>query len=157
MRAAIAGALLAGALAAPALAECAPERLDIRHEGAQVRFAVEIADTPEERSLGLMHRESLPRFSGMLFVYERPQPVGFWMKNTLIPLDMLFLDETGTVRRIARETEPLSLEMIAGGEDILLVLEINGGMADMLGLDVGAQIRHPALPQDGAAWPCATD
>ncbi len=142
------------ALAGPALA-CEPEVLDIRDAGTTVRFSIEIADTPDERATGLMHRESMPQFSGMLFIYERPQPVSFWMKNTLIPLDMLFIDETGTVQNIARETTPLSLDSVFGGSEILQVLEINGGLSAQLGIDVGAQIRHPSLDQGIAAWPCA--
>ena len=144
-------------LLAPVVLACAPDTVDIRHDGTQVRFAVEVADEPGERELGLMHRESLPDFAGMLFVFERPGRVSFWMKNTLIPLDMLFIDERGVVRRIARETTPLSLEAVPGGDDILQVLEINGGMSDVLGLGEGAEIRHPSLDQEIAAWPCEAD
>ena len=128
--------------------------MELRHDGAQVRFAVEIADDVKERAQGLMFREEMPLMSGMLFIYEHPQPVAFWMKNTLIPLDMLFLDETGTVQRIARMTTPLSTETVPGGNDILMVLEVNGGAADMFGLDEGAVLRHPAIDQSLAAWPC---
>ena len=137
-------------------ADCAPDRLDLRGPWGQAQFSVELADDPAERAQGLMMRETLPRMTGMLFVYERPQPVAFWMKNTLIPLDMLFADSTGTVRRIHRRAVPLDETPIPGGQDIQYVLEINGGMADLLGLTPGSEIRHPAIGPD-AAWPCSGD
>jgi len=148
-------AILAGAPVAASV--CAEDRVDIRSGGSTASFSVEVADTPEARAQGLMNRPEMPAFSGMLFVYERPQPVSFWMKNTLIPLDMLFADETGTVQRIHAEATPLSTESIPGGQGIKLVLEINGGMAETLGLTPGAELRHPAIAQDVAAWPCAAD
>jgi uncharacterized membrane protein (UPF0127 family) len=112
-------------------------------------------DDDAERAQGLMFRESLPKFAGMLFVYETPQPVAFWMRNTLIPLDMLFFDATGRLTRIASSAVPLDETPIPGGDDIRYVLEINGGLAGSLGIDLGAEIRHPALDQDAAAWSCA--
>ncbi|MEM8788733.1 MAG: DUF192 domain-containing protein [Pseudomonadota bacterium] len=151
----LAVAALFAALASAGWASCAVDVVDIRQNDTSVRFAVEVADDPAERAQGLMNRPELPTFSGMLFVYDRPQPVSFWMKNTLIPLDMLFLDETGTVRRIHHRAQPLSTEPIPGGNEIFAVLEINGGLSDDLGLDVGAQLRHPAFAEDLAAWPCA--
>ena len=138
----------------PALAVCAPDAADLRGPWGQARFSVEVADEPEERSRGLMFRQALGRSAGMLFVYQQPQRAVFWMKNTLIPLDMLFIDETGTVRRIARMTTPLSTQSVPGGDGILMVLEINGGAADMFGLAEGAVMRHPAIDQAGAAWTC---
>ncbi len=93
----------------------------------------------------------------MIFVYDRPQSVGFWMRNTLIPLDMLFADATGTVQRIHENAVPLSEETIPGGDNIQYVLEINGGLARQLGLTEGAQLRHPAIPAATAAWPCAPE
>lgn len=138
-----------------AFAVCQPDRVDLRQGATSVRFTVELAETAAEQRQGLMFRDRLPRFAGMLFLYESPRPVSFWMKNTLIPLDILFLDESGVVQRIAAETTPLSTEAIPGGEAIQAVLEINGGLAERLGLEVGAELRHPSLPQDRAAWPCA--
>jgi uncharacterized membrane protein (UPF0127 family) len=153
----MAAIVLAAALAATgmaAAAECRPDIVDIRSDGTVVRFAVELADTPETRARGLMHREELARFAGMLFIYEEPQLATFWMENTPIPLDMLFFDEAGILQRIHAEAEPFSREVIVGGEDILFVLEINGGMAYELGLKPGAELRHPAVDPDRAAWPC---
>ena len=119
-----------------------------------MRFRVVVADTPQERAQGLMHVPEMPRMSGMLFVYERPQAVSFWMENTLIPLDMLFIDARGHVVHIHENAIPLDRTPIRGGDEILAVLEINGGMSEMLNLQVGAVIRHPQMPQQGALWPC---
>ncbi len=139
----------------PALAgTCDPAVIDIRDGGTTVRFSVEIADTNELRALGLMNRPSIPQFSSMLFVYNRPRVMTFWMKNTLIPLDMLFIDETGTVASIHENAVPLSEATINGGDNIQYVLEIRGGLSAMLGLHVGAELRHPAFSQEIAAWPC---
>ena len=134
-------------------AECDSARVDLRGDWGQARFTVEVADTPGERSLGLMHRTSLPRSAGMLFVYERPQPVSFWMRNTLIPLDMIFMDETGTVQHVHENAIPLDETGIPGGDDIQYVLEINGGLAGRLGIEPGSELRHPAIGAD-AAWAC---
>ncbi len=141
--------LMAGA----AHASCDAARVDLRGDWGQARFSVEVADTPASRSQGLMNRETLPRSAGMLFVYERPQPVSFWMRNTLIPLDMIFMDETGTVQRIHENAIPLDETGIPGGENIQFVLEINGGLAGRLGIEEGSVLRHPAIG-DNAAWSC---
>lgn len=134
---------------------CALDRVDLRGEWGQVRFTVEIADDPAERARGLMFREAMPRMSGMLFIYERPEPLAFWMRNTLISLDLLFVDETGTVVTIHENAVPLDETPLSGGPNPLLaVLEINGGMAAQLGVDIGSELRHPQLPQAQAAWPC---
>jgi uncharacterized membrane protein (UPF0127 family) len=129
----------------------------MRGDFGTVRFRVSVADTPQERAQGLMHVPEMPRMTGMLFVYERPQAVSFWMENTLIPLDMIFADATGTVQRIHANAIPLDRTPIPGGEDIQYVLEINGGMADQLGLSAGDEMRHPSIGQDLASWPCAAE
>ena len=141
--------------AGQARAACEPGVAEIRDEDTSVRFEVEVVDTADERAEGLMFRESLPRFGGMLFVYEEPQPVAFWMKNTLIPLDMLFFDPAGRLTRVHANAEPHDETPIPGGESVLYVLEINGGLAESLGIDPGAELRHPAVDQAVAAWPCA--
>jgi uncharacterized membrane protein (UPF0127 family) len=146
--------VLAAACAAPlaAAAECAPGVVDLRDPDTTLRFNVEVMDDVQERAQGLMFRESLPKFSGMLFVYETPQPVAFWMKNTLIPLDMLFFDDEGRLVRIKSQARPHDETPVVGGENIRYVLEINGGLAEELGIDVGAELRHPAVEQ--GAWSC---
>jgi uncharacterized protein len=141
-------------LCAPAFAECAADAVDIRSGGTHVRFAVEVADTPATRAQGLMFREELPRFAGMLFVYEEPQRATFWMENTPLPLDMLFFDMAGVLQDVHANAEPFSRAIIDGGDDILFVLEINGGMAEALGIATGAEMRHPAIDPAVAAWPC---
>ncbi len=137
-----------------AIAGCADNTVEIRSGGSQVQFHVEVVDTAQSRAQGLMHRSHLPRFSGMLFVYQKPQSVSFWMRNTLIPLDLIFMDKTGTVQRVHADAKPLDETAIPGGDEILLVLEINGGMASALGIEPGGQMRHPSLDQSIAAWRC---
>lgn len=112
-------------------------------------------DDDAERARGLMEREALSRFSGMLFVYPQAGPVAFWMRNTLIPLDMLFFDSTGRLERVHANARPLDETPVFGGEDIRYVLEINGGMAEDLGIVPGTMLRHPAIDPSGAGWPCA--
>jgi uncharacterized protein len=150
-------ATLLAALAAPALpasAACAPDVADLRHEDVQVRFSVEVADTEAARARGLMFREELPRFAGMLFVYDAPQLATFWMENTPLPLDMLFFDEAGVMVNLHENAVPFSRDIIVGGEDVLFVLEINAGLARELGIGIGAELRHPAVDPDEAAWSC---
>ena len=148
-------ATLALGLLAPSLASaatCAPDQLDLRDPDTSLRFHVEVMHTEADREKGLMFRETLPKFSGMLFAYETPQPVAFWMKNTLIPLDMLFFDAHGRLERIKSQAQPHDETPVFGGNDIQYVLEINGGLAATLGIEPGAEIRNPAIT--GAAWSC---
>lgn len=147
-------ALLFGAFASLAHAACDPARVDLRGDWGQARFSVELADTAETRATGLMHREWMPTMAGMLFLYDEAQRVGFWMKNTLIPLDMIFMSPDGVVQRIHENAVPLDETIIMGGDGILAVLEINGGMARTLGITPGSHLRHPSLDQSLAAWPC---
>ena len=144
--------LVAGQAAA---AECSDGKLELRGPWGQAQFSVEVADSPDERAQGLMFRDRLPRSAGMLFRYESPQSASFWMKNTLIPLDMLFADDTGQVRHIASNAVPQDLTPIPGGPGILLVLEINGGLAKRLGITEGTQLRTNLLDQTRAVWPCS--
>lgn len=153
----VAAFLLALVCPLVAAANCAVDFVDIRTEQSSLRFRVEVADTPESRAQGLMFRESMPRFSGMLFVYEAPGPVAFWMRNTLIPLDMLFFDPSGLLTHVHANARPLDETPIPGGENVLYVLEINGGLAETLGIAEGAVLRHPAIDPAQAAWSCAAE
>jgi len=135
-------------------AACAPDRVDLRGDWGQARFSVDLADEPAERSRGLMHVPSMPASKGMLFLYDQPQRAVFWMENTLIPLDMIFMDATGTVTHIHENAVPLDRTPIDGGDGVLAVLEINGGLSRRLGIAKGSELRHPALDQSSAAWPC---
>ena len=149
--------LLAASLtlaAGVARAECRADRVDIRGDWGTARFTVELALTPQDQSRGLMFRDSMPRMAGMLFVYDEEQEVAFWMRNTLIPLDMIFVDQAGTVVRVHDEAVPGDETPIPSGAPTTAVLEINGGLADRLGIEAGDVLRSPILPQDGAAWPC---
>ncbi len=128
--------------------------VEIRGPRGHLRFTVEIADTPASRARGLMHRARLASGAGMLFVFERPGRVAFWMKNTLIPLDMIFADPAGRVTRVHAMAVPHDETPIDGGDGVLFVLEINGGLAARLGIVAGAELRHPAIDPAGAAWPC---
>lgn len=155
-RSASAGLILSALFGVPALAaDCAADKVELRGPSGSVsRFHVEVADTPDERAQGLMFRDSMAKSAGMLFVYEKPQPATFWMKNTLIPLDMIFIDETGTVTRVHAKAKPEDETLIEGGKDVRFVLEINGGLAAPLGISEGAVLRSPFVPQATAAWPC---
>lgn len=135
-------------------AECSEDVVSIRGDFGTVNFNVEIADDAQERAIGLMNRSELDARAGMLFIYERPQPVAFWMRNTLIPLDMLFINPDGEIAYIHENAIPLDETPISGGDNRLAVLEINGGLSRKYGISVGDELRHPALPQDTALWPC---
>lgn len=104
----------------------------IRHE-----FTVERAISPAQREVGLMHRTVLDADHGMLFDFGTPRTVMMWMKNTPLPLDMLFIDETGLVIRIESRTKPFSESIIASGGIVRFVLEINGGRSEALGIAAG--------------------
>lgn len=136
-----------------AFAECREDVVDLRGDFGQARFRVEIADTPAERSRGLMFREDMPRMGGMLFVYEAPTDPVFWMKNTPLPLDILFFDPAGRLSTIQANAIPFDVTGLPGGPNIQYVLEIHAGLAAQLGIEEGAELRHPSLGQD-ALWGC---
>ncbi len=154
LRSAAALLLLTGLCAPASAQDCTPGELDLRDSDSTLRFQVEVMDSEDERAQGLMFRESLPKFSGMLFVYEAPGPVAFWMRNTLIPLDMLFFDETGSLVKVHENAVPLDETPIVGGTNIQYVLEINGGLAKSLDLGPDTEMRHPSVEADVAAWAC---
>jgi hypothetical protein len=110
-------------------------------------FRVELADTPETQARGLMYRTSLPADRGMLFVFAEPRPVAMWMKNTFVPLDMIFLDGAGRVVDVAERTEPLSTAIIQSRAPARAVLEVSGGTARRIGLGIGDIVEHPAFRQ----------
>lgn len=109
-------------------------------------FQVEMARTSAEQARGLMYRTELAADRGMLFPYDPPQWASFWMKNTLIPLDMIFIRQDGTIARIAENTIPESLEPVESGEPVSAVFEIAGGNAAAQGVAVGDHVtwRDPA-------------
>jgi uncharacterized membrane protein (UPF0127 family) len=114
--------------------------LTIRSASGEHRFTVEVAESAQEQNDGLMYRRSLAPDRGMIFPYDPPQSVAFWMKNTLIPLDMIFIRKDGTIARIVANTVPLSLEPVPGGEPVAAVLELAGGRAAQLGISEGDRV-----------------
>jgi uncharacterized membrane protein (UPF0127 family) len=116
-------------------------------EGKKVKhtFDVWLADSPRRQSQGLMFVRALPDMRGMLFVHESLKPMSMWMKNTYIPLDMVFIDEHGRIQQIIEQTTPHSLDIIRSNEPAIAVLEIAGGEARRLGLHPGQHVAHPAL------------
>lgn len=117
--------------------------LIIVSENGDHKFHVEVADNDAERRIGLMYRTKLAEDAGMLFDFGEPQLVSMWMKNTLIPLDMAFIDEHGAIIRIAANTTPRSLQGVPSGSQALAVLEVNGGALERLGVKVGDRVKHP--------------
>ena len=131
-------------LAAPALAGAEVELSELVIVSATGRhaFMVELADTREERALGLMFRRSLDSDRGMLFDYRRTQAAGMWMKNTYLPLDMLFIAADGRVVNISENTVPGSLDTVASDGPVRAVLELNAGTVARLGIAPGDRIVH---------------
>ena len=116
-------------------------------DGKKVKhtFDVWLADSPSRQAQGLMFVRSLPALRGMLFVHESPKPISMWMKNTYIPLDMVFIDGQGRIQEIVEQTKPHSLAIISSKDPALAVLEIAGGEAKRLGLHPGQRVLHTAL------------
>jgi uncharacterized protein len=115
--------------------------IDAAHE--RFEFQVELAVSSEQRSRGLMFRESLDEDRGMLFDFGRPQVASMWMRNTYVPLDMLFIDAEGRITQIAANTQPLSDTVVASREPVRAVLELRGGVSAKLGIEPGDRVIHP--------------
>ena len=127
--------------------EGALEPLTIETGAGVHAIRVEVARTPEERSIGLMHRTELAPDRGMLFDYGATRPATMWMKNTLIPLDMFFAESDGRIVTIAERTTPLSEKRIRSGQPVRFVLEMIGGSAQRLGIAPGDRLRHALIEQ----------
>ena len=127
--------------------------LRIQSADATHTFTVEVADDREEISFGLMERESLDMDKGMLFDFDPPREPSMYMKNTLIPLDMIFIAEDGSIEMIARNTVPGSLRTISPGVPVRAVLEINGGQAAELSIKPGDTVQHPLFGNVDAETP----
>jgi uncharacterized membrane protein (UPF0127 family) len=117
-------------------------------------FSVEVVMTPEDRAQGLMHRVSLGENEGMLFIFPRPEPRNFWMKNTLIPLSIAYISENGRINEIL-DMEPLDESGVPGSFPSMYALEVNQGRFDELGIKVGDYLNLrpilPLLPNRGRA------
>ena len=123
------------------------EQLEILTSSGTHEFAVEVMRSPQQLERGLMFRRSLPPGDGMLFDFGTERPVAMWMKNTFLPLDMIFIARSGKVVGIAENTEPLSERIIPSGAPAYAVLEVNAGTAARIGLRTGDTIRHPIFNQ----------
>jgi uncharacterized membrane protein (UPF0127 family) len=135
------------ALAAPAVAPSGlpVETITIDTKTGPHSFTVEVAADEESREKGLMYRTAMAPDAGMLFDFKTPQLVSFWMENTVLPLDMLFVRANGTVARIKANATPYSRENIPSGEPVQLVIELNAGRAAALGITEGAKVHAPEL------------
>ncbi len=110
--------------------------------GVKQAFNVEIVKEEKVRTRGLMFRQSMPKDHGMLFDYDPPQQISFWMKNTYISLDIIFIDANGVILNIAEKTTPLSLTTLPSAGPARGILEINGGLSAKLGIKAGDHVRH---------------
>jgi uncharacterized membrane protein (UPF0127 family) len=152
-----AGALIVAAFCvlAPFMAQgaCAPDRLSVQTSTSRPEFSVEVADTDAERAQGLMNRPHMASAAGMLFVYDSAQRAQFWMANTLIPLDIIFAADDGTILKVHANAVPLDRTVIDGGDGVRYVLEINGGLAGRMGIAAGGALHHPAIAGSDCAAP----
>jgi uncharacterized membrane protein (UPF0127 family) len=142
---AIASAAACGSAAPQAALEKSPGGLEqvpltIKTAKGSASFTVEVAQTPEQQSQGLMYRQSLAPDRGMIFPRDPPGDASFWMKNTLIPLDLIFIRSDGTIARIAEKAVPMSLDPIPSLEPVGAVLEIVGGRSAELGIKPGDKV-----------------
>ena len=133
---------------------CSPDTIDLKGTWGSARFTVEVADDPAEQAQGLMNRTELAMAAGMYFVNERPRRTSFWMRNTLLPLDMIFIKPNGTIAHIHDSAQPLDETPVSGGQGNLAVLEINGGLSKKLGIAPGDVVQHTAFADTDPIWPC---
>lgn len=157
LRALMLGAMLAAAPAgivhaqgaatgSPMLLPVDDTPLAVERDGKVIAtFDIEVADSPTERSRGLMFRDVFPDDRAMLFVFEKTRPVAFWMQNTPRPLDMLFILPDGELSSIAADTTPFSVEGVPSKEAVRYVLEINAGLSARYGLKPGDLFVHPTI------------
>lgn len=130
--------------------ELPKERITIVAKGGQQHpFDVELAITPDQQTVGEMFRTRIPPDGGMLFVWPAPRESQMWMRNTLVPLDMVFIDADGTIRRIAENTVPQSLRIIDSGGPVAATLELAGGTTARLGITVGDKVIGPQFHAAG--------
>lgn len=143
------GIVLAGALASACMAQSLTieslsrfprTTLDIVSQGHVSHFKVWIANTPQRQEQGLMFVRDLPPTEGMLFPESAPEVAHFWMKNTYIPLDMVFVGEDGRIAKIIADARPFSLDVLSSDVPVIAVLEINGGEARRLGMRIGDRV-----------------
>ncbi|MDX2277059.1 MAG: DUF192 domain-containing protein [Hyphomonadaceae bacterium] len=136
---------------APVTAQSEFEEVVVETANGPVRFEVEIADTEAERAQGLMYRQTLPGYRGMLFDFQQPRPVSFWMRNTVLSLDIIFIGVDGRILNIADHATPMSDAPIPSDGVTRGVLEIGAGRAEALGIRPGDRVRHRIFPADEQA------
>ncbi len=127
---------------AEAQAKFRKDKLTLKTASGEHVIEIEIAETEEQKSLGLMYRPTVPPNTGMLFPYGRPQELTMWMRNTYASLDMIFIRADGSVHRIEFSTEPLSEKVISSGAPVTAVLELGAGEAKRLGVKAGDRVLH---------------
>lgn len=133
---------MAAFAATTAEAKMRRDKLTLETTMGDVVIDIEVAETPAEKSLGLMYRTNVPEKSGMLFPYPQPNEITMWMRNTYISLDMVFIRADGVVHRIEANTEPMSEKVIGSVGPVTAVLELAAGAAERLSLKPGARVRH---------------
>lgn len=116
--------------------------LKVQTTSGEKSFALEIADTDQNRSAGLMYRTNFPADRAMIFVFGEERQVMMWMANTPLPLDMLFVRKDGTIAHIAENTKPFSKDIVSSGAPVAFVIEVNAGIAAKLGIKAGDKVQH---------------
>jgi uncharacterized membrane protein (UPF0127 family) len=129
---------------APMILSTDPTPLVVDGANGSHSFSIEIANTPQEQEQGLMYRQQMPDDHGMLFAFEQSEPLAFWMKNTPMPLDLVFVSSRGEVKAVRHGT-PFSTDIISPNEPVRFVLELKAGMAEKAGISDGVVMRHPVI------------
>ena len=148
------GGALVVFIATQSRADCPTDRVQLSGPWGKAQFAVDLALTPEDRARGLMARPTLPRGAGMLFVFSDAAPRSFWMKNTLIPLDILYFDAGGRFVSAAENAVPGDLTSLPSNGPAQFVLEINGGIVAQLGIGLGTVLSHPLVQMGPSTKKC---
>lgn len=138
----ITGSVSVSAQEAPMQLAVDAQALKIQTAAGEKSFALEIADTDQSRSAGLMHRTDFPADRAMIFVFGEERPVMMWMANTPLPLDMLFVRKDGTIAHIAENTKPFSKDIVSSGAPVAFVIEVNAGIAAKEGIKAGDKVQH---------------
>ena len=133
----------ASGVSVDARADAPLQRLEVDTASGPHLFKVEVMSTDAERERGLMNRRSLAKDRGMLFDFHKEAPVFFWMKNTYIPLDMIFVGADGRVVNVKHDAKPLDETIIPSGEPAQGVIEVIAGVADAIGVKPGDEVKHP--------------
>jgi len=151
LRTRLVGSILALAMISLPLAACSDEgQLTLITDSGSHTFKVQVVDTPETRAKGLMYVTELAENAGMLFDFREERPVSFWMQNTYIPLDMIFVDAAGVVKSVHANAIPHGTTSIPSGFPVQYVLEIPGGVAAKIGLEPGDTMDHPRIAKSAS-------